>query len=180
MTRPPALVEPAYCQVMARYNRWMNERLYALCAKLPDAERKRDRAAFFGSIHGTLNHLLWGDRMWLGRFTDEPCTAPAFGASMFAEWGELAREREITDTKLLRWAGSVTPEWLAVTLVYTSRVDGLARELPRAVAAVHLFNHGTHHRGQLTTLMKQAGCDPGITDLPWLPGLVRIVETAAE
>jgi uncharacterized damage-inducible protein DinB len=178
MTRPSALVEPAYCQLMARYNRWMNERLYALCAELPDAERKRDRGAFFGSIHGTLNHLLWGDRMWLGRFTDEPCTAPAFGASMFTEWDELARERELTDTKLLRWAGSVTPEWLAGTLVYTSRVDGKTRELPRAVAAVHLFNHGTHHRGQLTTLMKQAGSDPGITDLPWLPGVVRIVETA--
>jgi uncharacterized damage-inducible protein DinB len=179
MTRPAALVEPAYCQLMARYNRWMNERLYALCAELPDAERKRDRGAFFGSIHGTLNHLLWGDRMWLGRFIDEACAAPAFGAAMFAEWDELARERDITDTKLLQWAGGLTPEWLAGSLVYTSRVDGKTRELPRAVASVHLFNHGTHHRGQLTTLMKQAGCDPGITDLPWLPGVVRIVETTA-
>ena len=63
------MIAPAYCQLMARYNRWMNERLYALCAGLDDDERKRDRGAFFGSIHGTLNHLLWGDRMWLGRFT---------------------------------------------------------------------------------------------------------------
>ncbi len=177
MTPSAALIEPAFCQLMARYNRWMNERLYALCAGLPEVERTRDRGAFFGSIHGTLNHLLWGDRMWLGRFEDEPCTVAAFGATMFADWDELAREREVTDTKLLRWAGSVTPAWLAAPLVYTSRVDGRTRELTRAVAAVHLFNHGTHHRGQLTTLMKQAGCDPGVTDLPWLPGVVRIVET---
>ena len=77
------MITPEYCQLMARYNRWMNERLYALLAPIPDDERKRDRGAFFGSMHGTLNHLLWGDRMWLGRFIDEPCTAAAFGADMF-------------------------------------------------------------------------------------------------
>ena len=125
--------------------------------RLDDADRKRDRGAFFGSIHGTLNHLLWGDRMWLGRFIDEPCTAPAFGAAMFADFEALARERELTDMTMLDWAGGVTPEWLAGTIVYTSKVDGKTRELPRVVAAVHLFNHGTHHRGQLTTLLKQAG-----------------------
>ena len=171
------MIAPAYCQLMARYNRWMNERLYALCAGLDDDERKRDRGAFFGSIHGTLNHLLWGDLMWLGRFLDAPCTAPAFGAAMFADFAELAGEREATDRKILDWAGNVTPAWLEGTLVYTSRVDGRTRELPRAVAAVHLFNHGTHHRGQLTTLIKQAGRDPGVTDLPWLPGVVRTVAT---
>ena len=60
--------------------------------------------------------------------------------------------------------------------VYTSKVDGRTRELSRAVAAIHMFNHGTHHRGQLTTLLKQAGRDPGVTDLPWLPGVVRTRE----
>ena len=176
MNPPGALVTPAYCQLMARYNRWMNERLYALCAEIDDAERKRDRGAFFGSIHGTLNHLLWGDRMWLGRFTGEPWTEPAFGAAMFDDFVRLARERDLTDTAVLDWAGRVTPEWLAGTLVYASRVDGRTREMPQAVAAVHMFNHGTHHRGQLTTLLKQAGRDPGVTDLPWLPGVVRMRE----
>jgi uncharacterized damage-inducible protein DinB len=170
------MISPEYCQLMARYNRWMNERLYALVATMDDAERMRDRGAFFGSIHGTLNHLLWGDRIWLGRFVDEPFTEPAFGAAMYADFAELARERDATDRAMLDWAGNVRPDWLAGTLVYASRVDGRTRELPRAVAAVHLFNHGTHHRGQLTTLMKQAGVDPGVTDLPWLPGVVRIVE----
>lgn len=170
------MITADYCLMMARYNRWMNERLYALLAEMTDDERKRDRGAFFRSIHGTLNHLLWGDRMWLGRFIDEPCAAPAFGADMFADFAELRGERDITDQKLLNWAGSVTADWLASTLTYASKVDGRTRAIPAAIATIHLFNHGSHHRGQLTTLMKQAGCDPGVTDLPWLPGVVQMVE----
>ena len=167
------MIDRDYCRVMARYNRWMNERLYALCEKVPDAERRRDRGAFFGSIHGTLNHLLWGDRMWMGRFTGEPCTYPAFGSDMFSDFEELSRERQATDRLMLEWTASLDPEWLASTLTYTSRVDGRTRSLPAEVAVIHMFNHGTHHRGQLTTLMKQSGVDPGVTDLPWLPGLTR-------
>ncbi len=170
------MIAPQYCQLMGRYNRWMNERLYALLSEFTDEERRRPRGAFFGSMHGTLNHLLWGDRMWLGRFTDEPCRYPAFGADMFDEFATLTREREITDRKILDWAGSVTPAWLEGSLTYMSKVDGRTRELPRAVAAMQLFNHGTHHRGQLTTLLRQAGRDPGVTDLPWLPGVVRFVD----
>jgi len=169
-----SMIDREYCVMMARYNRWMNERLYALCAKLPEAERKRDRDAFFSSIHGTLNHLLWGDRMWMGRFTGPPCAYPAFGADMFADFDELAREREATDRAMLGWTERIEADWLASSLSYTSRVDGRKRTLPAEVAVIHMFNHGTHHRGQLTTLMKQAGIDPGVTDLPWLPGITRI------
>ena len=168
------MIDVAYCQMMARYNRWMNEQLYASCARLPDAERKRDRGAFFGSIHGTLNHLLWGDRMWLGRFAGPPCVYPAFGADMFDAFDVLVREREATDQFMLDWADELPAGWLAGTLSYTSRVDGRTRSLPIAVAVVHMFNHGTHHRGQLTTLLKQAGIDPGVTDLPWLPGIAAV------
>ncbi len=166
---------PDYCRLMARYNRWMNERLYALLAGMSEAERKRERGAFFGSIHRTLNHILWGDRMWLGRFVAAPCTHPPFGADMFADFADLQREREATDRSMQAWAGAVGVEWLAAPLQYTSVVDGRTRRLSAGVAAVHMFNHGIHHRGQLTTLLKQAGVDPGVTDLPWLPGLVEIV-----
>jgi len=170
------MVDPDYCLLMARYNRWMNERMFALLAQFDDAERRKDRGAFFGSMHGTLNHVLWGDRMWLGRFTGVPCEVPPFGADMFADFAELARERDSTDRAMLEWAGNVSPGWLAGVLVYASRADGRTRELPRAVAAIHLFNHGTHHRGQLTTLIRQTGQDPGVTDLPWLPGVVRLID----
>jgi len=169
------MIDREYCQLMANYNRWMNERLYVVCAEFSDAERRRDRGAFFSSIHGTLNHLLWGDRMWLGRFIGPLCTHPAFGADMFEDFDELSRERRATDQAMLVWAGSLTDAWLVSTLEYHSRVDGKTRRLPAGAAVVHLFNHGTHHRGQLTTLIKQAGVDPGVTDLPWLPGVVEIV-----
>jgi uncharacterized damage-inducible protein DinB len=170
------MITPEYCQTMARYTQWMNERSYALLADMSDQERKRDRGAFFGSIHGTLNHLLWGDRMWLGRFIDEPCNYPAFGADMFIDFAELRRERDFTDQNLLRWAGAIDADRLGSTLRYTSKVDGRRREMSMAIAVIHLFNHGTHHRGQLTTLIKQAGSDPGVTDLPWLPGAVRMLD----
>jgi len=86
------MISREYCQLMASYNHWMNERLYAVCSEFSDAERRRDRGAFFSSIHGTLNHLLWGDRMWLGRFVGPPCTYPAFGADMFDTFDELRRD----------------------------------------------------------------------------------------
>ena len=169
------MISREYCQLMASYNRWMNERVYAVCSGFSDAERRRDRGAFFSSIHGTLNHLLWGDRMWLGRFVGPPCTYPEFGADMFDTFDELRRERDATDRALIAWAGELTAQWLASTLEYASRVDGKTRRIPAAAAVVHLFNHGTHHRGQLSTLIKQAGVDPGVTDLPWLPGVAEIV-----
>jgi len=171
------MISREYCQLMARYNAWMNERLYAVCAEMTAEERTLDRGAFFGSIHGTLNHLLWGDRMWLGRFAGPPCEHPAFGADMFPNFDDLRRARQATDTAILQWAAdSVTAGWLESMIEYRSLVDGRVRRLPASIAAVHMFNHATHHRGQLTTLMKQAGVDPGVTDLPWLPGTVEILD----
>lgn len=162
------MITPAYCALMARYAQWMNTRLHAALASLPDEERKRARGAFFGSMHETCNHLLWGDRIWFSRFTGSPFTNGQFGRGMYADFDVLRSERAATDEAVQRWAETLSPDWLAGTLRYTSAVDGKERVLPRAVAAVHFFNHGTHHRGQLTTLMFQAGIDPGVTDLPWV------------
>lgn len=167
------MISVEYCQLLARYNHWMNERLYGVASELSDEERKRDRDAFFGSIHRTLNHILWGDNVWLGRFTGTAFGVPAFGADMHADFAALARERNATDTAMLAWAGGLTPEWLAGTLEYRSASDGALRRLPRWIAAAHLFQHATHHRGQVATLMRQAGRDIGVTDLPWMPGVVQ-------
>ena len=170
------MISVEYCQLLARYNRWMNERLMAAVAQLDGEERTRDRGAFFGSIHRTLTHILWGDRIWIGRFTGTPYGAPAYGADAYPALGDFARERDATDTAILDWAGSLTPAWLAATLSYHAASDGRARQMPAWIAATHLFQHATHHRGQVTTLLKQAGRDPGVTDLPYLPGVVRIVD----
>ncbi len=170
------MVDVEYCRLLARYNRWMNERLYAAASTLSDTERKRDRGAFFGSIHRTLAHIVWGDRTWLGRFTGVPHRVAAHGADEHPDWADLARERERADSDILDWAGRLTPDWLASTLEYRAASDGKSRQMPAWIAATHLFNHATHHRGQATTLLKQAGVDPGATDLPHLPGIVQLVE----
>jgi uncharacterized damage-inducible protein DinB len=170
------MISVEYCQLLARYNHWMNERLYAVASEFSDEERKQDRGAFFGSVHRTLNHILWADRIWLSRFTGKTFSAKAFGADMYPDFAELARERAATDTAILDWTGQLPPAWLAETLVYRSASDGKLRHLATWVAAAHMFQHATHHRGQLATLVKQAGKDVGVTDLPWMPGVVRIAD----
>lgn len=162
---------PEYARVMARYNRWMNEKLYAVADTLTDAERKVDRGAFFGSIHRTLNHLLLADRVWLGRFIGArlqdgemgPGGIRSLDQEIYADFDELRRERAHTDDELDAYVGTLTDEKLAGTLRYLRR--GVVNEFPLWHAVAHLFNHQTHHRGQVTTLLMQAGRDPGVTDL---------------
>ena len=166
------MISVAYCQLLARYNRWMNERLYAAASQMTEDDRRMDRGAFFGSIHRTLDHILWGDRVWLGRFTNVPYTVPAFGADTHGDFATLERERAVTDTSLLTWAGQLSAAWLESTLEYHGASDGRMRRAPAWIAATHLFQHATHHRGQVTTLLVQAGRDPGVTDLMQLPGAV--------
>lgn len=154
----------------------MNERLYALVGAFDDAERTRDRGAFFGSMQRTLSHLVWADRAWLARFIGDAFRDPAYGADQYRDFATLSRERAATDLRILDWAGQLSGDWLAGDLEYRSAADNRRRRLPRWVAVVHLFNHATHHRGQLTTLISQAGGDAGITDLPWLPGVVTMLD----
>ena len=170
------MISVDYCQLLARYNHWMNERLYAVVSEFSEEVRNRDRGAFFGSMHRTLNHILWADRIWFSRFTGNAYSVPAFGADMYPDFAELARERAAADTAILDWAGQLPPAWLAGTLEYRSASDGKVRHLANWVAAAHMFQHATHHRGQLATLVKQAGGDVGVTDLPWMPGVVRMAD----
>ena len=167
------MVDADCCRLLARYNRWMNERLYAAASTLADDERKRDCGAFFGSLHRTLAHILWGDRTWLGRFTGVPHGVAAYGADEHPDWRDLARERDRADRDILDWAAALDDRWLASTLEYRAASDGGLRRMPAWIAAAHLFNHATHPRGQATTLLRQAGVDPGATDLPFLPGVVE-------
>ncbi|MCK5361878.1 MAG: damage-inducible protein DinB [Gammaproteobacteria bacterium] len=156
---------------MAQYNRWMNGRLYAVCAEIPDAERKRDRGAFFKSIHGTLNHLLLGDRLWLGRFLHRPFPVDSLDQDLYPDFDELRAEREGTDQEILDFSGSLDEEALARDFRFTTIVDPGEHVFPFRHVLQQFFNHQTHHRGQVTTLIKQAGYEPGVTDLMWLPGV---------
>jgi uncharacterized damage-inducible protein DinB len=162
-------VTPALARTFARYNRWMNERLYGSCATLGDAERKRDAGAFFKSIHGTLNHLLVADSVWMGRFEGPAFVPSSLAQELHAEFVDLREARAAMDARIEAWAGSLTDAELAGTLHYTSIVGPAPRTCAMTLAVAHFFNHQTHHRGQLTTLLFQAGVDPGVTDLIVVP-----------
>ena len=148
----------------ARYNRWMNEGLYAHAAKLTGQERRRDLGAFFKSIHGTLNHLLLADRVWLGRLGAIPVAKfKGLDEELYDDFDTLRAERVKTDGDLERWIGTLTKEQLAASITYTNSRGDFTH--PLWFAVTHLFNHQTHHRGQLTTLFMQLGHDPGLTDM---------------
>ncbi len=160
---------------LAQYNTWFNGQLYELLSTLDDAERKRDRGAFFGSIHATLDHLLLVDRLWLGRFaTSDLSFASLDGADLLFEiesldqgvcagFESLRRERAATDAVLEAFVRELTPELLARDLDYRNS-KGIPFSAPVWHVVAHVFNHGTHHRGQVTTLLSQQGLDPGMTD----------------
>jgi uncharacterized damage-inducible protein DinB len=165
------MIDLAYVQRMARYNRWQNENLYGVADTLSDAERRRERGAFFGSIQKTLSHLLWGDQIWMNRFTDTPKPAGGIPESvaLYDDWERLKSERVAFDDKIIDWAASVEPDWLAAELTYFSGAIGREVTKPRWVLVTHMFNHQTHHRGQVHCMLTQAGGRPSDTDLPFLP-----------
>jgi uncharacterized damage-inducible protein DinB len=151
-------------RALAQYNRWMNERLYEHAAALTDEQRKRPLGAFFGSLHGTFNHLLLTDRIWLARVgAGDPPAFRALSDELFSDFAELRRERATSDQALSAFVAGLTPADLGRTMHY-SATSG-AKEHALWCALSHLFNHQTHHRGQATTLFMQLGRDPGLTDL---------------
>jgi uncharacterized damage-inducible protein DinB len=160
-----------YAVTMAAYNTWMNERLFQCAAKLDDEQRRRDLGAFFKSVHGTLNHILLGDRAWLDRFTGRPVQMKTAGDELYADFDALRRARSATDQQIERWATTLGDTFADAPYSFHSVVYQRDRTTPGWVAIAHLFNHQTHHRGQVTTLLMQLGVDPGITDLPWMPML---------
>jgi uncharacterized damage-inducible protein DinB len=152
-----------------RYNAWANQKIYAVCATIPDSERKRDLGAFFHSIHATLNHVLLGDRLWLGRLTGIDFLVNTLGDELYAGFDELQREREITDNELIKILAGYTEADLACDLEYTSVSTGKVRSYPLHHVLLHLCNHQTHHRGQVTAMIQRLGFDYGDIDLLFMP-----------
>lgn len=163
------MIHPDHCQLMAEYNEWMNRKLFAACEGLTEAALHEDRGAFFKSVYLTLNHIAYSDISFLSRFTAEPAEIPPLGVDLFGSFAALRSAREALDTRLKSWSASLTTEWLTLPLTYTSKVDNQERTVPRWVLVTHLFNHQTHHRGQVTTLLSQQGIDIGSTDIPFMP-----------
>ena len=162
------MVTASHCLLMAQYNEWMNSRMYELCASLPGEELHKDRGAFFKSMYATLNHIVYGDFAFMSRFTGNPSVVPEPGVDLVGSFGALRAERAALDQRILTWSESLSPAWLVESLTYTSKIDGKTRTVPKWVLVTHMFNHQTHHRGQVTTLLSQMDLDMGTTDIPFM------------
>jgi uncharacterized damage-inducible protein DinB len=157
-------MDAAYFHQLSRYNAWANERIYAACAKLSDEERKRRRPSFFGSIHRTLNHILVGDRVWLSRLDGRPHGIQSLDQELYGDFAELKAARSQEDARLSAILGSYKDEDLQHTLAYRS-MAGEAKSLPMVQVLGHLFNHQTHHRGQVHGLISDTPVAPPSLDL---------------
>lgn len=174
----------AHIQTMARYNTWMNDKVYQAAAALSDEARKENRGAFFGSLHATLNHILLGDLVWLSRFADGGWDFPALSGLSFApvqsltgldmelhaDFAALSNERSTVDHAIQNWAETdLTDAIIDADLTFHHFLKQKQMTLPLSLCLSHLFNHQTHHRGQATTLLSQMGVDVGVTDIPAMP-----------
>ena len=176
-----AFVTPAFVRTMASYNGEMNRRLYAAAGRLSDEERRRDRGAFFHSIHGTFDHLLWADRTWMARFDgwEPPRVRPKDGGAAIADFAALRAEREAVDAKIAAWAERIDEAWLGADQVWFSGAMGREVRMARGFLMMHFFNHQTHHRGQAHALITAAGEATGDTDLFLLPPVLAVAGISA-
>ena len=151
-------------RMLAGYNRLANRRLYDACARLTEGERKRRRPAFFGSIHGTLNHILVGDRIWLARFSGEEVPSTGLDAVLYADFAELREAREREDARIEGFVAGADGEMLSGGIRYENN-EGRNLEDPVDVLLTHFFNHQTHHRGQIHDMLSQTSVPPPVLDL---------------
>ncbi|MBM1557075.1 DinB family protein [Sulfitobacter mediterraneus] len=157
---------------MARYNLWQNNQLYSILKQMDDAELERDRGAFFGSIKGTLNHLLWGDLLWLSRLAggDYPKIE---SASQFVDLYKTisiwSSERFRCDNRIIAWAESLKQIDLLGELTWKSITMDKEVKTPLSLCITHYFNHQTHHRGQVHAMLTAAGQKAPVSDLLFMP-----------
>ncbi|MCW5621598.1 MAG: DinB family protein [Burkholderiales bacterium] len=166
----------AHIRLMAQYNRWMNDKVYAAAAALTPEQLAQERGAFFGSLLGTLNHLVVTDIIWLHRLGTHPSRhraldpvrqmprPDALDQILHHDLESLAQARRSLDGIFLAWTEELTHADLDHVLDYHN-MKGVAQRKLFGSLVLNLFNHQTHHRGQATALLSQAGADVGVTDL---------------
>ena len=154
----------AHFRSLGRYNRLANERLYDACATLTDEQRKRPRGAFFGSIHGTMNHILLGDRIWMTRFEGGEALSTNLDAILHEDFAALRQARTVEDARIEAYAGLLEPAALHGEIAYVNNEGRQFRD-PVAVLLAHLFNHQTHHRGQVTAMLAETDAPYPVLDM---------------
>lgn len=162
--------------LMSEYNRRMNNQIYKVVRGLEESELHEDRGAFFKSIIGTLNHILVGDIIWLTRFSKhseryislaELAEFPkpkGLDHILFSNLISLIEAREKVDLLIYSWLKNETKEGDFNKLLGYSNTKGIVSKRDFGELISHLFNHQTHHRGQLSTLLNQMNLDIGATD----------------
>ena len=151
--------------VLARYNAWANHKLYAVAGALTDEDYRADRGAAFKSLHGTLNHLLVTDRLWLARFAGDPAPPYRLDTILFDDFAALDAARQAEDTRLISLVDGLDEAALAGTFRYTRASSTERYEQELAPALDHLFNHQTHHRGQAHAIVTAFGFAAPALDL---------------
>lgn len=151
-------------QTLARYNTLANRKLYDACAQLSEAERTSTRPAFFKSIHGTLNHILIGDRIWVTRFEGGTIPSTGLNAILYESFDELRIARVAQDEHIETLAAGLTNEFLARSIQYVNN-QGRHLDDPADLLMAHFFNHQTHHRGQIHDLLTQTDVAPPSLDM---------------
>jgi uncharacterized damage-inducible protein DinB len=166
------VIGAGYVQTMARYNALQNRSLYTAADGIGEQGRRLDRGAYFGSIHGTLSHLVWGDQMWMSRFAgwQKPGIGIPESADWVPDWGELCRRRAEADAGIGTWAERLTDADLGGDLAWWSGVLECEVRKPRWLLVTHMFNHGTHHRGQVHAMLTASGARTEGTDLFLMEG----------
>ena len=165
------MISAEYCRLLARYNNWQNTSLITTADGLTDAERWTDQAAFFKSIAATLNHLYWADALILERIkgNQRPQDTITHSLTSPSDWAEFKGLRAQRDAEIEQWAmGLASTDLSGVVAWYP--LDGSERiEMPKATCIVQLFNHQTHHRGQIHAMLTAKGAEPEPTDIPAMP-----------
>ncbi len=154
----------SHFQLLAEYNKRANQILYAACATLNDTERKQTRPAFFNSIHGTLNHILVGDRIWLDRFAGQEVPSTGLDAILYENFQQLWQARTAEDERTAAFTATLTEDRLNQSIRYVNNAGNVHCD-PVALLVAHFFNHQTHHRGQIHNLLSQTSIAPPSLDM---------------
>ena len=168
---PARMITVEYLRTMAAYNAELNRRVYGAALTLTDEQRQTDEGAFFKSIHGTLAHVLWADQIWMARFgvgEPPPYRPIAQSGETLLSFDELWSTRQTFDADIITWANQTTPEDILGEIEWFSGATQQRQVKPKALCIMQLFNHQTHHRGQVHAILTRRGASTGDTDLPFV------------
>lgn len=149
----------------ARYNLWANRRLCAAAAQMSDADYRKDAGAFFGSMRGTLNHILVADRIWMKRFTGQGDAPARLDAILFDAFADLRAEREAEDARIVAYVAALDDVALNGVFRFARASSPELYEQQLGPTLSHVFNHQTHHRGQAHAILTALGYEAPELDL---------------